>query len=311
MTQILSDKKMMAGIGKAQRQVVFRKSNSKGLRQLIGHLAALGLLGVYVFHELPAWPLVLVPYGVILVFSFMPLHETIHLTAFRTIWLNKIVAFVCGLVVVIPPVWFRHFHFDHHRFTSDPKRDPELVTPKPVTRFGYLWHLTGLAVWKSLVTTLVRNAFGKCQDSFVPAKAQEFVKRESQVFCLIYLTLIAGSFYLQRAELFWLWFLPAVIGQPFLRAYLLGEHMLCEQSPDMLKNSRPLQSNPVIRFFAWNMPFHVEHHLMPAVPFHRLPDLHALTRPHLMTFDRGYADVHRQIWQSLKQEGGASNASPR
>jgi fatty acid desaturase len=309
-TQILSDKTMMAGIDKAQRQTLFRKSNSKGLRHLIGHLAALGLFGTYIFLKLPAWPLALVPYGVILVFLFMPLHETIHLTAFRSVWLNKIVAFVCGLVVVIPPVWFRYFHFDHHRFTSDPKRDPELTVPKPFTRLGYLWHLTGLAVWKSLVTTLARNALGKCQDAFVPAKAQKYVKQEALVFILIYMTLIAGSLYLQRAELFWLWLLPAFIGQSFLRAYLLAEHMLCEQSPDMLKNSRTLQSNPVTRFFAWNMPFHAEHHLMPAVPFHRLPDLHVLTKPHLKTFDQGYADVHRQIWQSLKQEGGASQAPP-
>jgi fatty acid desaturase len=36
-----------------------------------------------------------------------------------------------------------------------------------------------------------------------------------------------------------------------------------------------------IRFLMWNMPYHAEHHLCPAVPFHRLPALHRLLREKL------------------------------
>ena len=40
-------------------------------------------------------------------------------------------------------------------------------------------------------------------------------------------------------------------------------------------NSRTVYMNPVFRFLYWNMNYHVEHHMFPMVPYHRLPDLHA------------------------------------
>jgi fatty acid desaturase len=32
--------------------------------------------------------------------------------------------------------------------------------------------------------------------------------------------------------------------------------------------------NAVHRFLYWNMNYHVEHHMFPLVPYHRLPELH-------------------------------------
>jgi fatty acid desaturase len=41
------------------------------------------------------------------------------------------------------------------------------------------------------------------------------------------------------------------------------------------------------------MPYHVEHHVMPQVPFHRLPDLHRLMRASLKVTADGYAAFTR------------------
>ena len=32
--------------------------------------------------------------------------------------------------IFIPPIWFRYFHFAHHRHTHDPDNDPELMSPQ-------------------------------------------------------------------------------------------------------------------------------------------------------------------------------------
>ena len=32
---------------------------------------------------------------------------------------------------------------------------------------------------------------------------------------------------------------------------------------------------PLLRWMGWNMQYHTAHHTFPAVPFHRLPELHA------------------------------------
>ena len=48
----------------------------------------------------------------------------------------------------------------------------------------------------------------------------------------------------------------------------------------MLENSRTTYTNALVRFLAWNMPFHAEHHAWPSIPFHALPrDQRADPRP--------------------------------
>ena len=296
----LLDSALVASISGAQKKDLLVRSDLQGLIRLTGHAAVLVSGAGWIWSSAPFWPLVLLPYSLALISLFMPLHETIHSTAFRSAWLNRVVAFVCGLIVVIPPVWFRYFHFEHHRFTHDPVRDPELAYAKSGTMKAYFIYLTGLSIWLSLFRGLLINALGKGTDNFIPAAHGETVRNEARVFCLIYGVLIVLAVMGAGEAFLWLWVLPMIMGQPFLRAYLLAEHMLCPQVPEMLVNSRTVTSNWLVRFFTWNMPYHAEHHILPGVPFYRLPQLHSLTKPHLRIHDTGYADVHRQIRESLK-----------
>jgi fatty acid desaturase len=296
----LSDSALVSGISKTQKKDLLERSDLQGLIHLVGHVAVLVLGAGWILSSAPFWPLVSLPYSLALISLFMPLHETIHGTAFRTPWLNRQVAFVCGLIVVIPPIWFRYFHFEHHRFTNDPACDPELAYAKPDTMKSYFIYLTGLSIWLSLFRGLIFNALGKGADDYVPDTRRSAVRNEARIYCLIYGVLIVAAAMGAGEPIFWLWVLPIMIGQPFLRAYLLAEHMLCPEVPEMLANSRTVTSNALVRFFTWNMPYHAEHHLLPGVPFYRLPELHKLTKPHLRTHDTGYGDVHRQIRNSLK-----------
>ena len=63
----------------------------------------------------------------------------------------------------------------------------------------------------------------------------------------------------------------------------------------MLANSRTTLTNPVLRFFAWNMPYHAEHHAYPALPFHALPALHRRVRAELGRLTPGYVAAQREI----------------
>ena len=99
--------------------------------------------------------------------------------------------------------------------------------------------------------------------------------------------------------LLWVWLLPVLLGQPVLRLYLLAEHGRCPFVADMLQNTRTTFTNRLVRFLAWNMPFHAEHHAFPAVPFHRLPALHAELAPHLKSVSPGYRAFTRRYLRSL------------
>ena len=58
---------------------------------------------------------------------------------------------------------------------------------------------------------------------------------------------------------------------------------------NMFQNTRTVFTTALVRFLAWNMPYHVEHHVYPAVPFHQLPALHRLMRDELRVTAAGYA----------------------
>ena len=96
------------------------------------------------------------------------------------------------------------------------------------------------------------------------------------------------------------WFIPVVLAQPFLRALLVAEHTGCSQDQNGLSNTRTTAASFPIRLLMWNMPFHAEHHLYPAVPFHHLPALHGQVRDRLLYLAPGYRAANRDIVGSLR-----------
>jgi len=283
-----------------QRAELTRKSDRPGLLHLAGHWGLIMVLGGLIAARVPYWPALMLPQGILLVFLFTLLHETSHRTVFATAWLNKAVAWICGLLIALPPEWFRHFHFEHHRYTQDPEKDPELLTPKPATLGKYLIHITGLPVWFSHLKTVLRNACGRDAGHFIPDPDRGKVAWEARVMVLLYVLLAGASLAASSAVLVFVWLLPLLLGQPFLRLYLLAEHGGCPFVPNMLENSRTTQTTWLVRKLAWNMPFHAEHHSFPGVPFHRLPQLHALIKEHLKVTEDGYFRFHRQFTKGFR-----------
>ena len=284
-----------------EKRALMARSDRRGLIHLGGHL---GLIGLFLWGNVAGegvlrW-LAMTGQGIAMVFLFTAMHECSHATAFRSRWLNRAVGSVAGMVLLIGPTWFFYFHQDHHKFTQDPDRDPELSSPKPRGVGGYLLYLSGLPFWIGNLRVLFGNAAGRRRDAYVPAPMRAAVVREARVMLALWLMaapVLAASGWLIPCLL-----LPLLIGQPFLRAYLLAEHAGCAEGDDnMLANSRTLLTIPPVRFLAWNMPFHAEHHSFPAVPFHALPRLHRVMRGQIMHLDQGYVSFHRQFLGRLSR----------
>ena len=119
--------------------------------------------------------------------------------------------------------------------------------------------------------------------------------REARILLAFYGVLAAVSVAAGSWLAVGFWLVPVLIGQPFLRLYLLAEHTECPLEPDMLRNSRTTRSNALVRWLAWNMPYHAEHHAFPAIPFHALPAAHRLVRPHLKVTAPGYLAAQRDL----------------
>ncbi len=286
---------IIAGLPAHERARLTRRADAPALARLAVHGGLIAFLSLAIAAGVPGWQLLLLPQGVAIIFLFALLHETSHDTAFASPWLNRAAGSVSGFVVYTPAIWFRYFHLAHHRHTHDPQNDPELASPKPRTFWQYAQYLSGLPLWASMTRVLLVNALGRNRDAFVPGKAKGRVAREARLTIAAYGTIVLLSALSGSALLLWIWILPALLGQPFLRAYLLAEHALCPHVANMLENTRTTFTNRLVRFLAWNMPFHAEHHAYPAVPFHKLPEFHACVSEHLSVTENGYARFHRRM----------------
>ncbi|WP_422050241.1 fatty acid desaturase [Shimia sp.] len=298
MSAPLSHKEALARLTPDRRSALQSRSDAAGLRHLALYLGALLLCALWVGLRAPLWPLMLLPLGVLWVFLFTLSHECTHDTPFATRWINRAVGHACALPLILPFTWFRAFHMAHHKFTNDPERDPELAGgPRPDTWRSYLLYLSGLSYWQAAVKTLLQNAFGTLGAPYLPARKHAAMRSEARILLTLY-ALIAASL-LVSPLLFWVWILPSLIGQPFLRAYLLAEHGRCPPVANMLENSRTTFTNRLVRFLAWNMPYHAEHHAFPNVPFHQLPALHEDLKPHLQSTSEGYRAFHSDYQSDL------------
>lgn len=284
---------MVTSLSTEQRNQLIARSDVAGLRHLLGHVLAIGACTALIVSRVPGWPAVMVVQGILLNFLFTTLHETVHRTPFKTRWLNDAVGGVCAFVVVLGPRHFRHFHLAHHRYTNDPGNDPELSSPRPATPVRYAMYMSGLSDWSWRVRTLVKNAISPNRDPYVPERARSAVRREARVFIGLYLGLAAMSVALVTNLLVVLWVAPLLVGGPFLRGYLLAEHAGCPSVESMFDNTRTTFTNRAVRFISWNMPFHAEHHVFPAVPFHQLPAFHEHTKQHLGCTADGYLAFNR------------------
>jgi fatty acid desaturase len=286
------------------------RSDRRGLIQLGTHLAVLALTTAAIESTRGSilMLLAMLVHGIALVFLFSAEHEAIHRTAFRSRWLNDITAWVAGLVLLLPPAYFRYFHFAHHRHTQDPARDPELALPKPVTVAQWLTQVSGWPYWRGQIGLLIAHALGRVTAAYIPERNRAEVILEARIFLAIYLAATLVSIAAWSDVLLVYWIVPALLGQPFLRLYLLAEHTGCPLVPDMLANSRTTLTNAAVRFIAWNMPYHAEHHAYPSVPFHALPDLHRLLRADIGTIARGYLEVQRTLLKGLRRASQVAGA---
>lgn len=209
-------------------------------------------------------------------------HECGHGTAFKTPWKNEVVYQIACFMIMRNPVAWKWSHARHHTDTIIVGRDPEIAAMRPPRLLRILANFLGLVDVPLAFAIMTRHALGRLsadERDYIPASEAPKVYRVARIWLAIYgATAIAciatGSI------------LPAmVIGLP--RVYGAWHHIwtgltqhagLAEDTLDHRLNSRTVHLNPISRFVYWNMNYHVEHHMFPMVPYHRLPELHAEMR---------------------------------
>ncbi len=132
---------------------------------------------------------------------------------------------------------------------------------------------------------------------WIAANKRELVVREARLYALGYTALLLLSIAHRTTILLWVWLLPLFIGQLFLRPYLYAEHIGCSRTRTAFENTRTTRTAAVVKWLAWNMPYHAEHHAYPSVPFHALPKLHELVGERVLHVGHSYRAVTGETWR--------------
>lgn len=226
-------------------------------------------------------------------------HECGHGTAFRTQWMNDAVYQIASFMIMRNPVTWRWSHTRHHTDTIIVGRDPEIAVMRPPDLLRLCVNVFGIVdVWHA-VPDMLRNAAGNLgadEKTYVPEQEQHKVVRIARIWVAVYagtagLAIASGSI------------LPLMfIGLP--RLYGAWHHVmtgllqhggLADNVIDHRLNSRTVLMNPVSRFIYWNMNYHVEHHMFPMVPYHALPQLHAMIGHDLPAPNTSILDGYREM----------------
>lgn len=282
------------------KRLAQKRSDVRGLLHWFGHIAVIAaaawIYGRSLSHGQSWWiggP-TFVLLGFALVSMFATMHETIHRTAFRSRWLNDTVAWLAGLLSFYNSDFYRHYHGWHHRFTQIPGKDPELENGRPASLRGYLWEMSGIPWWIGKLRTHARLALGRTAGyPYLAGGVRRAVVRSVRLQLGTYLAAIAAAVISGRPWFVVYWLAPVAAAQPILRGLLMAEHTLCSEDDDASTNTRTTYTNAVVRFLMWNMPYHAEHHLHPALPFHTLAEAHRHVAPTLAHVERrGYLAAH-------------------
>lgn len=224
------------------------------------------------------------------------MHEASHYTLFRTRRLNDLVGnWLGGLFIWIDVERYRTHHHQHHTKTgTDDDTDLSLVTGLPTTRASlarkFLRDLTGLSFLRRVVGLLLMDAgvlkWTVANDAVRlprrPLGAHLAMLARNLWRVVVANAVLAGVLALTgHAWAYTIWIAAyAIPFSLFVRIRSLAEHACTERTLDMRRNTRTTRAGWLARATVapLHVNFHIEHHLLPSIPYHKLADAHRLLR---------------------------------
>jgi len=290
-----------SAVPRKRMKELMRRSDYPAVRDTAIWLGLIGLfagLGIAFWGGWPAVPFLLA-YGVLYgSTSDSRWHESGHGTAFKTRWLDEGLYQLASFMIMRDPTTWRWSHSRHHTDTLIVGRDPEIAVMRPARLARLLANYFGLADVPLAFRLMFVHAAGRLtadEADYVPESERRRVYRTARLHLAVY----AGAVALATGLGTWLPVVliggPRLYGAFMLQVYGFTQHAgMGENVLDHRLNTRTVKMCRVNRFLYWNMNYHVEHHMFPMIPYHRLPELHEEIKHDL-------APVYPSIWAAYRE----------
>ena len=293
-------------IPRAVLKELMKRSDGPGLRNFGLWLVLLVASGVVAGLSWGSWwavPAFFV-YGTIYSSSDARWHELAHGTPFKTRWLNDAFYHLSSFMTIREAYWWRWSHARHHTHTYFVERDPEIQVTRPTQLLPIFLDFFALIGGTGEVLKTIRHAFGRVDaatEAFLPASEKPKMIASSRIYlAVIAATIVLACVFRSVLPLMFVW-TPRFYGGWLHQLLGLTQHAgLSVNVRDHRLNTRTVYLNPVFRFLYLNMNYHLEHHLLPMVPFHALPRLHEAIRDQLPPAYPGlyvtYCEMAPALW---------------
>ena len=203
-----------------------------------------------------------------------------------------------SLLYMEEPLHRRYTHTSHHTYTWHVDKDGQMPFDTPMAFWGWIVEISGLALLKFHIQTLIALSFNRPSDMVkfaTPDGEMPKLVRNARIFLAIYGGISALVFYGYTWPI-WFLLIPRLLGAPVMLLFTLIQHVeMQENSPSILESTRSVKTNWLGRFLYANMNNHVEHHLYPQVPFFNLHELYKEIGDQLPESDPGFFRTNMEV----------------
>ena len=307
-------------IDKERLTALMQRNDLRGWTQTLGHLGLFfgtATIAYLAFANVAAdnwqWSLPLLfaalfVHGTIGPFmGLIAVHELQHRTVFRWRPLNAFFERVYAFVSWSDYIWYQASHTLHHQATCHARHDGEVQLPVRFSlRRWQVW--LGLLAWNPSATwqklkLVWRHANGRIEGDWyhhvLPASDTKLRRRHRRWARTLLLGhgALALTFVLSGH-----WFLIVVFTFGTFYCGWLGflcgvpqHYGLNPDTPDFRLNTRTFTCAWLPAFYYWNMQYHLEHHMFPAVPFYNRPKLRRAIEHDLPAATHGLIATWREL----------------
>ena len=291
-------------VDRAVMSELMRKSDARAFAHVIPQLllyAATAGLSYLAFRNVHAgnwpWALPLLLLALFVHFTFSHFfggvagHELCHKTPFATQFWNAFFLRIYAFLAWFDPYGYRASHIRHHQVTAHADRDGEIVLPQGLDWHGIMFVVQALTFSPAGIWKLMRFWIGAARGDlshpgFFNAQWLQRVMPESDLAgrreqrrwarIVVFGHLALAALFVVTGH----WFLIVIVTfgcQPcawFEFLVAAPQHVgLSPNASDFRLNTRTYTAGLLPAFRYWNMQYHLEHHMFPAVPFYNLPRL--------------------------------------
>lgn len=245
-------------------------------------------------------------------------HELVHRTVFKTRVYNDVFLALFAFLTWNNYVYFRASHIRHHQKTVLSGQDGEVRLPQTLRYREWFWALSfDLPACYRAIKIVVENSLGIIRGQwgaqlFPDQASRRAVIRFARIILFGHLAMAAAFVASGHWPLLLLVTFATFIADWLNKTLALAQHFGMQPDVDDFRlNSRTVLLHPFLAFLYWQMNYHIEHHMYPAVPFYQLKALRGQIEHDLPPASRGMRALLRDIAAIKRQQERDSAIPPR